>query len=109
MALRLICMSVSPELQYHVEELSLSTPNELWTKLEARFRIKKDWEECMQEIDKTMPIENPPEEQASLFEGTFAYQEPHGETSIQVYVHPFVPFIRDDVYSISDLFSKLDS
>jgi hypothetical protein len=53
MALGLICMSVSPELQYHVEELSLSTPDELWTKLEVLFRIKKYCEECMQEIDKT--------------------------------------------------------
>jgi hypothetical protein len=63
-------MFVSPELQYHVEDSSLSTPDELWTKLEVLFRIKEYCEECMQEIDKTKPTENPLEEQASQFEET---------------------------------------
>jgi hypothetical protein len=70
MAFRLICMSVSPEIQYHV--ISLSTLDEVWTKLEVLFGIKEDCEECMQEIDKTKPTENPPEEQDSQFEETFA-------------------------------------
>jgi hypothetical protein len=70
MAFRLIYMFVSPEIQYHVEDLSLSTPDEVWTKLEVLFRIKEDCEECMQDIDKTKPTENPLEEQASQFEET---------------------------------------
>jgi hypothetical protein len=55
MAFRLICMSMFLlEIQYHVEE-SLSTPDEVWTKLEVLFRIKEYCEECMQDIDKTKP------------------------------------------------------
>jgi hypothetical protein len=92
MALGCICLSISPKIQYHVE--SLSTPDELWTRLEVLFGNKEDCEDCMQEIEKIEPAENPPEDQASQFE----------ETSTQVSAHPFVPFIRDDVYSISDLF-----
>jgi hypothetical protein len=63
MAFRLICMSVSLEIQSHV--VSLSTPDEVWTKLEVLFGIKEDCEECMSKIDKTKPTKNPPEEQAS--------------------------------------------
>jgi hypothetical protein len=96
MALRLICISISPELQYHVEEESLSTLDELWTRLEVLFGNKEDCEDCMQKVDKIEPTENPLEDQASQFE----------EPSTQVSAHIFVPFIGDDVYSISDLFSE---
>jgi hypothetical protein len=91
MALGCICLSISPEILYHVE--SLSTPNELWTRLKVQFGNKEDCEDCMQEIEKIEPTENPSKDQASQFE----------ETSIQVSAHPFV---QDDVYSISDLFSE---
>jgi hypothetical protein len=40
MALVFICLSISPELQYRVEEESLSTSNELWTRLEVLFGNK---------------------------------------------------------------------
>jgi hypothetical protein len=59
MAFRLIYMSVSSKIQYHVEDLSLSTPDKVWTKLEVLFRIKEYFEEYMQDIDKTKPIEKP--------------------------------------------------
>jgi hypothetical protein len=47
MALIIIFMSISPELQYHVEEESLSTPDELWTVLEVLFGNKEECEDCM--------------------------------------------------------------
>jgi hypothetical protein len=59
MALGLICMSISPKLQYHVEEESLSTLNELWTRLEVLFGNKEGCEDCMQKIDKIEPTGNP--------------------------------------------------
>jgi hypothetical protein len=96
MTLKLISMFVSPELQYHVEEESLSTPDELWTRLEVLFRNKENWEDCMQKIDKIELAENPPEDQASQFE----------ESSTHVSTKSSFPFIQDDVYSISDLFSR---
>jgi hypothetical protein len=68
--------------------------------LEIIFRIKQYCEECMQEIDKTKPTENPSRECAS--------QEPHEET----YTHPLFPDIQDDFPSkldqISYLISKSD-
>jgi len=84
MDFELICMFVSPKIQYHV--ISLSTPDEVWTKLEVLFEIKEYCEERMHDIDKTKPAKKPPEEQASQFEETFACtmhasQEPHAETS----------------------------
>jgi hypothetical protein len=60
---RLIFMSISPEIQYNV--ISLSTPNEVWTKLEVLFGINKYCEECLQYIDKTNLVEMPTQEQAS--------------------------------------------
>jgi hypothetical protein len=51
------------EIQLHV--VSLSTPDEVWTKLEVLFGIKEYCEECMPENAKTKPQENPLEEQAS--------------------------------------------
>jgi hypothetical protein len=50
----------------------------------------------MQKVDKIEPVENPLEDQSSQFE----------EPSTQVSAQLFVPFIEDDVYSISDLFSE---
>jgi hypothetical protein len=47
MALELICVSISPELQYHVEEESLSTLDKLWTRLEVLFGNKEYCEDCM--------------------------------------------------------------
>jgi len=90
MALGFICISISPELQNHVEEESLSTPEELWTALEVLFRNKKYFEDCMQNIDKIEPVENPLEDQAAHFE----------EHSTHVFAQIFVPLIGDDVYSI---------
>jgi len=55
MDLRLICMLVSLELQYHVEDSLLSTPDKLWTKLEVLFGIKEVCEECMPNNSKTKP------------------------------------------------------
>jgi hypothetical protein len=70
MAFELICMFVSLEIQYHV--ISLSTLDEVWTKLEVLFGIKENFEECMQEINKTKPTKNPLEEQSFQFEETSA-------------------------------------
>jgi hypothetical protein len=56
-------MFVSLEIQSHVA--SISTPYEVWTKLEVLFEIKEYCEECMTKIEKTNPTENPLEEQAS--------------------------------------------
>jgi len=63
MDFRVIYVFVSPEIQLHV--VSLSTPNEVWSKLEVLFWIKEDCEEFMLENAKTNPAEKPPEEQAS--------------------------------------------
>ena len=68
MALGFICMSISPELRYHVEDESLSTPDELWTRLEVLFGNKEDCEDCMQDIEKIEPAGKPLEDQASQFE-----------------------------------------
>jgi hypothetical protein len=75
MDFRLICLSISPELLFHVE--SFSTPDEVWTKLEVLFRKKDDHEECMPENAKTKPTENPLEEQASQLppEANFRVEE----------------------------------
>jgi len=70
MALGCMYLSISPELQYHVEHESLLTPNELWTKLEFIFRNKEDCEDFMEEIDKIELAENSLEEQASQFGAT---------------------------------------
>jgi hypothetical protein len=78
-------LSTFPEIQYHVEDLSLSIPEKVQTKLEFLFKNKEYCEECMQEIDKKKPIENPPEEHAS--------QEPHAKT----FAHPLVPYVSYDV------------
>jgi hypothetical protein len=48
MAFRLINIFVSPEIQYYV--ISLSTPDEVWTKLEVLFGIKEDCEEWMEDV-----------------------------------------------------------
>jgi hypothetical protein len=61
--------------------------------LEVLFGNK---EYFMQKVDKIEPVENPLEDQSSQFE----------EPSTQVSAQLFVPFIEDDVYSISDLFSE---
>jgi hypothetical protein len=50
----------------------------------------------MQNIDKIEPTKNPLKDQASQFE----------EPSTQVSTQFFIPFIWDDIYSISDLFSE---
>jgi hypothetical protein len=68
MAFGLIYMSISLELQYHVKEESLSTLDELWTRLEVLFRNKKYFEDFMQMINKVEPVENPLEDHASQFE-----------------------------------------
>jgi hypothetical protein len=65
MALRLICITISLEIQYHVNEELLSTPDKLWTILEVLFENKEDCEDFMQKIDKIEPIEKPLEDQAS--------------------------------------------
>jgi hypothetical protein len=52
MALGIIYVFVSPKIQYHVEDESLSNLNKLWTILEVLFENKKDCEDCMQKIDK---------------------------------------------------------
>jgi hypothetical protein len=62
MGFRLMCMFVSPEIKLHV--VLLSTPNEVWTKLEVLFRIKEDCEERRPENMKTKPIEKKPIEQS---------------------------------------------
>jgi hypothetical protein len=94
MAIGCIFWSMSPKILHQVyDESQDSTPNEIWTKLEVRFGNKEDCEDYMQETDKIEPTKNPLEEKASQFE----------ETSIHVSTHPFV---QDDVYSISDLFSE---
>jgi len=64
MAFRLIYTFVSPEIQHHVEDLSLSTPDEVCMKLEIIFKIKKYCEECMQGIDKKKIVKKPLEEQS---------------------------------------------
>jgi hypothetical protein len=83
MDLRLICMSISPELQYHVKDESISTMNELWTILEVLFKNKEDCEDCMQKIDKKYLAEKPLEDQASQFEDTSA------QVSTQFFFHSF--------------------
>jgi hypothetical protein len=94
MAIGCICLSISPEIFHQVyDESRDSTPNELWTRLEVLFGNKED---CMQKVDKIEPVEKPLEDQSSQFE------EPSTQVSAQI----FVPFIEDDVYSISDLFSE---
>jgi len=57
MDFRLICMSFSPKIQLHV--VSLSNPDEVWTKLEVLFGIKEYCEECMPENAKIKLAENP--------------------------------------------------
>jgi hypothetical protein len=65
--------------------------------LEVLFKNKKHCEDCIQENEKIELEENPSKDQASHSEEPFT----------QVSAHLFVPFIGDDVYSISDLFSEL--
>ena len=60
-----IYVTISPKLQYYVEEESLSTPSELWTRLEVLFENKEGCEDCMQKIDKIEPAGKSPEDQAS--------------------------------------------
>jgi hypothetical protein len=60
MALRIICMSISSKLQYHVDEESLSTLDDLWTILKVIFENKEDCEYCMQVFEKIETSKNPP-------------------------------------------------
>jgi hypothetical protein len=62
--------------------------------LKVLFGNKK---ECMQNVDKIENVENPLKDKSSQFE----------EPSTQVFAEICIPLIEDDVYSISDLFSKI--
>jgi hypothetical protein len=64
--------------------------------LEVLFGNKEDFEYCMQGIGKIDPEEKPSKDQTSYSE----------ESSTQVSAQILVPLIANDVYSISDLFSK---
>jgi hypothetical protein len=59
MALRIICIFIYHEIQYHIEEASLSNLDGLWTRLEVLFGNNESCEDCMQEIEKIDPMENP--------------------------------------------------
>jgi hypothetical protein len=64
--------------------------------LEVLFENKEDCEDFMQEVEEIEPEEKPSEDQASYYE----------ESSTKVFAQVCIPLIEDDVYSISDLFSK---
>jgi hypothetical protein len=51
----------------------------------------------MQEAEQIEPEENSSEDQASYYE----------ESSTKVFAEICIPLIEDDIYSISDLFSKI--
>jgi hypothetical protein len=98
MAIGSISMSVSPELFHQVyQELQGSTPNELWTRLEVLFGNKEYCEDFMQEVKQIELKEKPLEDQFSYYE----------ESSTKVFAEICILLIEDDVYSISDLFSKI--
>jgi hypothetical protein len=61
-------VSISPELQYLVEEESLSTSNELWTRLEVLFGNKEYRGDCMEKIDKIELAKKPLKDQSSQSE-----------------------------------------
>jgi hypothetical protein len=98
MAIGSIGMSISPEIFHQVyEEPQGLTPNELWNRLEVLFGNKEYCEYFMQEVEQIEPKENPSEDQASCYE----------ESSTKVFVEICIPLIEDDVYNISDFFSKI--
>jgi hypothetical protein len=94
MAIGYILWFISPGILHQVYDDSQdSTPNELWSRLEVLFGNKEDF---MLEIQKIDPEEKPSDDQASYSK----------ESSTQVFAQICIPFIADDVYSISDLFSE---
>ena len=98
MSIGSIVMSVSPKLFHQVYEESQGlTPNELWTRLKVLFGNKEYCEDFMQEVEQINPEEKPSEDQVSYYEAS----------STKVFAEICIPLIEDDVYSISDLFSKI--
>jgi hypothetical protein len=95
MSIGCILYFVSLEILHQVYDYSLEfSPNDLWNKLKFLFGNK---EEFMQNVDKIENVENPLEDKSAQFE----------EPSTQVSTIFFIPLIEYDVYSISDLFSKI--
>jgi hypothetical protein len=64
--------------------------------LEVLFWNKEDCEDFMHEVEQIETEEKPSEDQAYYYE----------ESSKNVFAQISIPLIEDDVYSISDLFSK---